>query len=80
MGASLRESEEENVDDKVKALENINCRRNASVWKNRVIRNDGKMITSSEAIKLAANVIKTEMGIPLSEEEEFAEIKLKKNK
>ena len=42
--------------------------------------NDGKMITSSEAIKLAANVIKTEMGIPLSEEEEFAEIKLKKNK
>lgn len=80
VGASLCESEEENVDDKVKALENINWRRNASVWKNRVIRNDGKMITSSEAIKLAANVIKTEMGIPLSEEEEFAEIKLKKNK
>ena len=80
VGASLCECEEENVDDKVKALENINWRRNASVWKNRVIRNDGKMITSSEAIKLAANVIKTEMGIPLSEEEEFAEIKLKKNK
>ena len=80
VGASLCELGEENVDDKVKVLENINWRRNSSVWKNRIIRNDGKMITSGEAIKLAANVIKTEMGIPLSEEEEFSEIKLRKNK
>ncbi len=50
-------------------LGNIDWKRNSSQWKLRVIRADGKIITSNKAINLTANKIKQEIGIDLSSEE-----------
>lgn len=46
----------------------------------RVIGRDGKILTSNAAIILAANVIKKTMGLELTEDEEYVELKLKRNK
>ena len=80
VGASMYENGKDNLDNKLKGLEHINWRRNYSEWKGRVIRSDGKMLTSNEAIILAGNVIKTKLAIPLTDEEAFAEEKFKKRK
>ncbi len=80
VGAALIDEESGDIDNKLKALEQINWRRNASIWKGRVIRNDGRMLTSNTAIILAGNVIKKEVGLALTEEEDFAEDKYKKSK
>lgn len=54
-------------------LQAIDWRRNAAQWKLRVIRADGKIITSNKAVNLTSNKIKTEIGLTLSEEEEQRE-------
>lgn len=54
-------------------LQVIDWRRNASQWKLRVIRSDGKIITSNKAILLTAIQIKKEIGLSLSEEEQHKE-------
>ena len=50
------------------------------LWRGRVIGRDGKILTSNAAIILAANVIKKAMGLKLTEDEEYVELKLKRNK
>lgn len=57
----------------LKGLKNIDWRRSAAIWKNRVIRADGKILTSNKAILLASNQIKKELGIPLLPDEELKE-------
>lgn len=57
----------------MKKLKAINWKRNASQWKLRIIRADGKIITSNKAINLTAIEIKKEIGIELSDEEELRE-------
>lgn len=54
-------------------LREIDWRRSAPQWKLRVIRSDGKIITSNKAINLTAIQIKKVIGIDLSEEEELRE-------
>ena len=54
-------------------LKDIDWKRSASQWKRRVIRGDGKIITSNAAINLTAIEIKKEVGIELSDEEELRE-------
>lgn len=54
-------------------IEQIDWRRNSPVWKSRVIRSDGKIMTSNKAIYLTANQIKKEIDLPLSREEELKE-------
>ena len=54
-------------------LQVIDWKRNASQWKLRVIRSDGKIITSNKAILLTAIQIKKEIGLNLSEEEQNKE-------
>lgn len=54
-------------------LQEIDWRRSAMQWKLRVIRADGKIITSNKAINLTANEIKKEIGISLSDEEKLRE-------
>ena len=54
-------------------LQVIDWKRNASQWKLRVIRSDGKIITSNKAILLTAIQIKKEIGLRLSEEEQHKE-------
>lgn len=53
----------------LKNLEKIDWKRNASIWKARVIRSDGKILTSNKAIGLTAIQIKKELGIPLDSDE-----------
>lgn len=54
-------------------LQKIDWKRSSSQWKLRVIRVDGKIITSNKAINLTSNQIKKEIGLSLSEEEEQRE-------
>lgn len=54
-------------------LQVVDWKRNASQWKLRVIRSDGKIITSNKAILLTAIQIKKEIGLKLSEEEQQKE-------
>ena len=54
-------------------LRDIDWRRSAPQWKLRIIRPDGKIITSNKAIALAAIEIKKEIGLDLLPEEEEKE-------
>lgn len=54
-------------------LKKVDWKRSAVCWKFRVIRADGKILTSNKAIVLAANQIKRQIGIPLSCDEQAKE-------
>lgn len=57
----------------IKKLDNINWNRNASIWYLRAISEIGRIITNKKAALLIANVLKKEMDIPFSKEEQNAE-------
>ncbi|MCR5757902.1 MAG: DNA sulfur modification protein DndB [Selenomonas sp.] len=59
-------------------LENINWSRNSKQWFMRAVGKNGRIITSKKAAMLISNVIKKEIGIPLSTEERNAEEALNK--
>ena len=59
-------------------IENINWSRNAKQWYMRAVGKNGRIITNKKAALLISNVIKKEIGIPLSQEEKNAEVQLKK--
>ncbi|MCC8050821.1 MAG: DNA sulfur modification protein DndB [Clostridiales bacterium] len=61
------------------SLRTINWKRNAPKWRFRAIRENGRIITNKNAAILIANEIKRELGLPLSEDENLAEEKFKKN-
>ena len=79
IGADLYENLEYSLDEYLPAISKINWKRNATDWKLRVIRNNGRMINNSNAILLAANVIKRYIGLPLTKDEETAEQNFIKN-
>ncbi len=54
-------------------LKGIDWKRSAPQWKLRVIRADGKIITSNKAINLTATQIKKQIGLKLSDEDELRE-------
>ncbi|WP_097006579.1 DNA sulfur modification protein DndB [Lacrimispora amygdalina] len=54
-------------------VEKINWNRNAKQWYMRAVAKNGRIITNKKAAMLIANVIKVEIGIPLTEEEKCAE-------
>ncbi len=54
-------------------LKKVNWKRSANQWKLRVIRSDGKIITSNKAINLTAIAIKKEIGLELTEDEKLKE-------
>ncbi len=56
-------------------LEKVDWLRNADCWKGRVIRANGKIINSTDAARLAANVLKQALGISLDDEDRFYESK-----
>ena len=62
-----------NMTECMKRLNNINWNRNASSWRLRAISETGRIITNKKAAVLIANVLKLEMGLPLSKEERNAE-------
>jgi len=62
----------------LKKIEKIDWSRNARKWYMRAIGKNGRIITNKKAAMLIANVIKKEIGIPLTQEEKNAEESLKK--
>ena len=54
-------------------IENINWSRNAKQWYMRAIGKNGRIITNKKAALLIANVIKQNIGLPLTQEEINAE-------
>lgn len=73
VGGYLFEHGEYALNQYLPRIAGINWKRNASEWKQRVIRSNGRMITNSDAILLAGNVIKKYMELPLTEDEKNAE-------
>ena len=73
VGAYFYKNPDVDMNKKLKALRKINWKRSAPIWKYRVIRADGKILTSNKAIFLTANQIKKEIGISLTPDEERKE-------
>ena len=67
------------ISDMLKGLRDINWRRNAPIWVKRAIRPDGRMIANEKAVRLIANCIKEQLGIPLDEDDKLIENDFKKN-
>ena len=69
VGAYFYAQDNAELHEKINSLRNINWKRSNPVWKARVIRANGRMITSEQAILLASNVIKKALKIELTPEE-----------
>lgn len=66
------------VEDCICGLRDINWSRSAKIWFLRAIRSNGRIITNKKAGMLIANVIKQELQIPLSTNEQDMERDLEK--
>ncbi len=73
VGTYFYKNPDTDMERMLKRLKNIDWKRSASIWRYRVIRVDGKILTSNKAILLTANQIKKELGIPLLPDEELKE-------
>lgn len=73
LGAYYFDHPERNVEEDMVAIRGLNWRRNADIWKLRVIRNNGRMINNDQAITLALNVLKNQIGVELSDDEQAVE-------
>lgn len=62
-----------NTTDYLEKIGSINWNRNARQWYLRAISKNGRIITNKKAALLISNVLKNEVGIPLSSEEADAE-------
>lgn len=73
IGSYFYQNRNENMERYLGNLRGIDWKRSASHWKLRVIRVDGKIITSNKAINLTAIEIKKEIGLELTDEEKLKE-------
>lgn len=71
-------SHQDDLEKYLSNIEKINWSRNAKQWYMRAVGKNGRIITSKKAAMLIGNVIKQQIGIPLSQEELYAEEALKK--
>lgn len=71
---------EVNMEQSIAGIERVNWLRSADCWKERVIRSNGKIINSTDAARLACNVLKQVIGIPLDQEDQMYEEKFGKGK
>ncbi|MBE6935436.1 MAG: DNA sulfur modification protein DndB [Ruminococcaceae bacterium] len=71
---------EVDLEQSVSIIANVDWLRSADCWKDRVIRANGKIINSTDAARLACNVIKMVIGIPLDNEDQSYEDKFIKGK
>ena len=62
-----------NMQDVLKGIQDINWSRNASVWRFRAINGNGRVMTNNKAAILIGNVIKKQLGLPLTHAESNAE-------
>lgn len=73
VGAYFYNNPHVDMNSTMQKLRLIDWKRSAGIWKYRVIRADGRVLTSNKAILLTANQIKKELGIPLLPDEELKE-------
>lgn len=79
VGRFFYDHSDEDIKEKMINLRTINWRRNARQWKNRAIRENGRIITNKHAAILIGNVIKKKIGLKYTDDEELEEIKFKNN-
>ena len=72
-------NQEEDMPRKIMSLEQINWHRSAKEWQLRAIGPNGRIIANKKAAILISNVIKSQMGIALTKEEQHAENALLKS-
>lgn len=75
IGAYFYKDNQKQMEKYLARLQAIDWKRSSSQWKLRVIRADGKIITSNKAVNLTAIQIKKEIGLQLSAEEKEMEQK-----
>ena len=73
IGIWLYENSRDDISKYISVFKDIDWSRNNTLWKNRMIRNDGKIINNRDAIILTGNVIKSILGMPLTREVENKE-------
>ena len=71
---------EVNLEGSIAGLEKVDWLRSADCWKDRVIRSNGKIINSTDAARLACNVLKQLLDVPLDDEDLSYESKFCKGK
>jgi DNA sulfur modification protein DndB len=79
VGRFFYDHSDEDIKEKMINLRTINWRRNARQWKNRAIRENGRIITNKHAAILIGNIIKKKLGLKYTDDEELEEIKFKNN-
>lgn len=65
-------------EEQIVKIKDINWKRSCDEWKLRVLRSNGRMINNEKAILLASNLIKTVIGVPLTDVEQLAEDEIKR--
>lgn len=73
VGIWLYEHKNCSMDKYMNRLQDIDWSRKNSAWKNRIIRDDGKIINTENAIILAGNYIKEQLGMELTKDEKKRE-------
>lgn len=71
---------DENMNSRLTMLEEISWLRSDESWKGRVIRPNGKIVNSTDAARLACNVIKAKLNITLDHEDLLYEEKFLKSR
>ena len=66
------------LDSCLKELEKVDWHRSSNQWLMRAINQNGRIITNKKAAMLIANILKNNLNLPLSSDEESAEKTLKK--
>lgn len=61
------------INSYLSSLKNIDWQRSNPIWKERMIRSNGKIINNETAVYLIGNAIKKELGMPLTKDEEKKE-------
>ena len=79
IGNYLYTHQDNNMQDVMKGIQDINWSRNAAIWRLRAISSSGRVITNNKAAILIGNVIKTQLGLPLSPAERNAEQEYRDN-
>lgn len=73
VGNYLYMHQEYNMQDVITGIKDINWSRNATIWRLRAISSNGRIITNNKAATLIGNIIKSHLGLPLTQAESNAE-------
>lgn len=78
LGNALLYQNKKQLSKTLKNLQKMDWRREADLWKDRILRPNGRVINNEEAIILTCNAIKRELTLPLDQTEESKEASLAK--